>query len=98
MMKKKEGMNMNMISICGSDCKTCYCFGDLCPGCSACKGRVFHAPNGCPIYLCMEEKGLTSCGECSERPCAVWRSTRDPKFTDEEFEQNIQERLARLSK
>ena len=88
---------MNMISICGSDCKTCSCFGELCPGCTAQKGRVFHAPNGCSIYLCMEEKGFTSCGECRERPCSVWRSTRDPNFTDEAFEQNITERLMRLS-
>ena len=98
MMKKKEGMCMNRISICGSDCVACACFGKLCPGCDACKGRVFHAPNGCPIYLCMEKKGLASCGACSERPCAVWRSTRDPNFTDEAFEQNIRERLERLQK
>ena len=45
----------------------------------------------------MEEKGFTSCGECRERPCSVWRSTRDPNFTDEAFEQNITERLMRLS-
>lgn len=88
-------MNKN-ISICGSDCAACYCYGDLCPGCKACKGRVFHAQDGCPIYLCMETRGFSSCGECSERPCKVWRNTRDPKFTDEEFEQNIRDRLENL--
>lgn len=85
------------ISICGSDCVSCGCYGDLCPGCNACKGRVFHAPNGCPIYLCMDQKGLSSCGECSERPCAVWRSTRDPNLSDAEFEKTIENRLAALN-
>ena len=28
----------------------------------------------------------------------IWRSTRDPKFTDEEFEENIRERIENLGK
>ena len=43
-----------MISCCGSDCSTCYCYGEMCKGCNAVCGKVFHAPDGkeCPIYYC----------------------------------------------
>jgi Fe-S oxidoreductase len=36
------------------------------------------------------------CGKCEKAPCDIWRSTRDPKFTDEEFEENIRERITNL--
>lgn len=35
-----------MISCCGSDCSTCYCYGEMCKGCNAVCGKVFHAPDG----------------------------------------------------
>ena len=43
-----------MIRCCGSDCSTCYCYGEMCKGCNAICGKVFHAPDGkeCPIYYC----------------------------------------------
>ena len=50
-----------MISCCGSDCSTCYCFGNMCRGCNAVCGKVFHMPEGkeCPIYYCCKiEKGF----------------------------------------
>lgn len=91
-----------MISICGSDCETCYCFeANMCTGCHACKGKVFHCPEGqeCRIYhCCVTEHGYQSCLECGKLPCHIWRETRDPKFSDDEFEQNIAERIARLRK
>lgn len=31
-------------------------------------------------------------------PCDIWRSTRDHKFTDEEFDANIRERIGNLDK
>ncbi|MCR5249251.1 MAG: hypothetical protein K6E50_01445 [Lachnospiraceae bacterium] len=33
-----------LISCCGSDCSTCYCYGEMCKGCNAVCGKVFHAP------------------------------------------------------
>lgn len=85
------------ISVCGTDCSACGCYGDLCNGCNACEGKVFHAPEGCPIYKCtVNDKQLKNCGECSEVPCGIWRSTRDPKYSDEEFEQNIAARMQTL--
>lgn len=88
------------ISICGSDCAKCYCFENgMCVGCNECKGKVFHCPEGqeCAIYhFCVTERGYANCLECGDIPCDIWRNTRDPKFSDEEFEQNIAERIALL--
>lgn len=86
-----------LCSVCGTDCGLCSCRGSLCQGCSASEGRVFHSPEGCPIYRCVRErKGLPDCGRCGELPCAIWEGTRDPKFTDEGFRENIAGRVARL--
>lgn len=92
----KEYQKSN-ISVCGTDCSTCGCYGDMCSGCNACEGKVFHAPGGCPIYKCtVHEKQLRNCGECGEAPCGIWRATRDPRYSDEEFEQNIAARMQTL--
>lgn len=90
---------MNNLSCCGTDCKSCGCYGSLCRGCNESEGRVFHVPEGkaCPIYACViNQKGLKNCGHCKEVPCSVWRNTRDPQYTDEEFEKSIEERLNAL--
>ena len=97
-----EGIKVkNMISCCGTDCLKCGCFGTMCKGCNASDGKVFHAPEGqaCPIFECsINQKKLKGCGACECVPCDIWRNTKDPSFTEEEFERNIQERVARLKK
>ena len=88
-----------MISCCGSDCSTCYCFGNMCRGCNAVCGKVFHMPEGkeCPIYYCCKiEKGFKSCGECEKLPCDLILETRDPNMSEEEFMKNVDERVKRL--
>lgn len=89
------------LSVCGTDCSACHCYGDLCPGCNACSGKVFHAPEGttCAIYDCtVNQKGFRDCGACAEAPCTIWRQTRDPRYSDEEFEENIRMRMTALKK
>lgn len=84
---------------CGTDCSQCSFWGNLCQGCRESKGRVFHAPEGraCALYECaVEEKKLKDCGQCLEVPCHIWKETRDPSYTDDEFEKSIQERIANL--
>ena len=73
----------DLLSVCGTDCGACYCFGKMCNGCNACEGKVFHAPEGkaCPIY-----------------DCKIWAGTRDPKYTDEEFNANVAMRVQALGK
>ena len=90
---------MKNISVCGTDCGACYCFGKMCKGCNDCEGKVFHAPEekACPIYECVRgDKGFSDCGKCGEVPCKIWLSTRDPKFSDEEFEKNLHMRVEKL--
>jgi len=41
---------------------------------------------------------MHNCGECAEAPCKIWLDTRDPKFSDEEFNENIAQRLTQLRK
>lgn len=87
------------LSVCGTDCSTCYCFGNMCPGCNACSGKVFHVPDGktCAIYDCtVNQKKLKNCGSCSSAPCDIWMKTRDPKYSDEEFSANIKMRMDAL--
>ncbi len=89
------------LSVCGTDCSACYCFGNLCTGCNTCNGKVFHVPDGkvCAIYDCtVNGKGFKNCGECGEVPCAVWMKTRDPKYSDEEFAENVRTRVDALKR
>ena len=91
---------MSMISVCGADCSTCYCYEEkMCNGCNEVKGKVFYIPGGkaCSIYDCtVNTNKYNHCGNCDKLPCDIWRNTRDPKFTDEEFEENINERILNL--
>lgn len=106
--RKTSGANMRnaerkrykmSLSVCGTDCSTCYCFGKMCKGCEESGGKVFHVPDGkaCAIYECtVNNKGMKNCGECSEAPCDIWMKTRDPKYSDEEFAKNVRGRMQAL--
>lgn len=90
---------MSNLSVCGTDCSACYCFGKQCSGCNECKGRVFHVAEGgtCPIYECaVYRSGKNNCGECKAAPCDIWMKTRDPNFSDREFAKNVKMRLQAL--
>lgn len=94
-------MNTN-ISVCGSDCSKCYCAqANMCIGCNECRGKVFHCPDNqeCAIYhCCVTRHSYLNCLDCKQIPCEIWMKTRDPKFSDEEFKQNIADRIAMLHK
>lgn len=87
------------LSCCGSDCNACSCFGSMCQGCNAANGKVFHAPAGkaCPIYSCCVQKHkFVTCLSCDSLPCDIWRGTKDPGLTEQQFEATIQERVNNL--
>lgn len=89
----------DMISCCGLDCSTCYCFGEMCKGCNALCGKVFHVPDGkaCVIYHCCKtQNGYDSCKECDKLPCDLILGTRDPNMSEEEFMKSVDERVKRL--
>lgn len=91
----------DLISCCGADCGACPCYGNMCKGCNASCGKVFHAPEGkeCGIYFCCRIKnGFHSCGECKKLPCELILNTRDPALSDEEFMKTVDERVNRLKK
>lgn len=51
----------------------------------------------CAIYDCtVYNKTFKSCGECEKAPCDIWMKTRDPKYSDEEFAQNVKMRIQAL--
>ncbi len=96
---KKQQREILGISCCGTECSKCSFYGNMCQGCNECQGKVFHAPEGkaCPIYTCsVKTKKLRNCSKCEEVPCKIWRETKDPGFSDEEFEKNIAERVNNL--
>ena len=89
----------SLISCCGMDCSTCYCYGKMCQGCNAACGKVFHCAEGeeCAIYHCCRTKnGFKSCGECDKLPCEIILGTRDPNLSEEEFMKTVEERVMRL--
>lgn len=96
---KKKQREILGLSCCGNDCRSCSCYDNLCPGCNESYGKVFHAPTGkaCSIYSCSVQKHkFTNCADCDQLPCSIWKATKDPSFSDEAFEQNIQERVKNL--
>ncbi len=90
----------NTMSICGTDCSACGFFKTACQGCNQSKGSVFYMEGGrCPIYhCCTEENNRHSCASCEKVPCDIWMQQRDPSYSDEEFQKNIEGRLSNLRK
>lgn len=89
------------LSCCGMECWKCEYYGTICKGCNESLGKIFHAPEGkaCPIYECaVNQKKLNGCGACTDVPCDIWRNTKDPGLSDEEFECSIKERVNRLNR
>lgn len=96
---EKSAGTVSSLSCCGTECSECGCYGNMCKGCNESLGKVFHAPKGeaCPIYECsINQKKKKGCGDCENVPCKIWRKTKDPSYSDEEFAKNIEERVARL--
>lgn len=74
------------IGVCGLDCGLCprfYTVGSSrCPGCA---GSGFHDkhPTCSFITCCVRNKGLEVCSECSEFPCAKFKSAEEYKQVKE---------------
>lgn len=96
--KKAQRLALGL-TVCGQACGECPFYQKDCAGCNESGGKVFHAPEGkaCPIYACAaNRKRLTHCGFCGEVPCKLWRETKDPALSDQEFEQDLVNRLNQL--
>ena len=93
---------MTDLSVCGVNCSTdCRAFGSECAGCNALEGKVswadFMEKTHCPIYSCVQERGIASCAECGQAPCKVWIDTHNPDASDEEFQADLDNRLKNLA-
>lgn len=92
----------NQISVCGVDCSSAPCFGEMCAGCNAVEGKTFwakdHLPTGvCTIYDCVKvQKGYNNCGECADLPCDIYFALKDPSMTEEEHKAGIERRVSLL--
>ncbi|MCK5050440.1 MAG: DUF3795 domain-containing protein [Candidatus Cloacimonetes bacterium] len=89
---------MKYLSKCGVCCSTdCKAYKIECDGCNELEGKVawakFYGKILCPIYECAEQMEFASCKECGKAPCEIWISTRNPDFTDKEFQTDINSRL-----
>lgn len=91
-----------LLSSCGLICSECEFYGKQCEGCYQVKGSTFWAKEmmpdkTCPLFKCaINEKGFTSCGDCRELPCQLFRSMKDPASTDEEHQKSLVLRVQRL--
>jgi hypothetical protein len=89
-----------MICVCGANCDGCIHLNDECAGCNAIEGKVYWAQyigaDICPVYKCVKEKGYRNCGACSQIPCELWISLKDPSWSEEEHQKSIQNRLSIL--
>ncbi len=89
------------LTVCGTDCSACPLYGNPCAGCNEACGKAFHVPEGkpCAIYACcVNRHHYASCASCDQLPCDLWRATRDPSMTDEQFEKSIADRVDILRK
>ena len=95
---KKKQREILSLTVCGTDCNACPLYKTQCVGCNEACGKVFHTGGkACAIYACCaNKKRFVTCGECESMPCGIWRTTRDPSMTDEQFENSINERVNNL--
>ncbi len=97
---KKKQREILGISCCGTECSKCSFHGSLCTGCNEANGKVFHAPAGkaCPIYQCsVGQCKFSTCASCEKLPCDIWKATKDPNLSQEDFDATIQARAAILN-
>jgi hypothetical protein len=73
------------IAVCGLDCGLCpryYTAGkSRCPGCGG-PGFAAKHPSCSFITCCVKKKGLETCGECPEFPCAKFKSEEAYRATE----------------
>ncbi|MDD4600737.1 hypothetical protein SDC9_20905 [bioreactor metagenome] len=91
-----------MLSVCGVICGDCKSYGTECAGCQQIEGKVFWAQyigaDICPTYKCVRDKSVNHCGECTQMPCELWFSLKDPGWSEEEHQASIKMRQEALTR
>jgi hypothetical protein len=93
----------NFAPVCGLYCGDCEHLGKNCEGCGHVDGKPFWAaqlPSGtCPFHdCCRNQKKLEHCGLCDKCPCQLVFELRDPNWSDEFFQDSLQQRQAALKR
>lgn len=89
------------ISACGRYCDKCDVYNISCFGCYHTRKEKLmdYEDNMCPIYKCVMDKyDERICSRCSELPCKHFYECINPKLTDEENKQDIENRVALLKR
>lgn len=94
-------MNVTLAAPCGLYCGECEILGDKCQGCTQVKGKPFWTEqfklDVCPLYDCpVNKKHIEHCGLCTDFPCKLFFSMRDPSVSDEEAEKSLKKKQADL--
>jgi len=89
------------ISSCGMLCEECPQYQQPCPGCEKLQGKPsWIAEIGldcCPFYsCCVLNKKFLHCGKCAEMPCQLFYDAKDPSLSDEAFQNDLADRIAKL--
>ena len=90
-----------IISCCGAVCSDCKSYPDNCGGCESIHGKAewinYVGIDVCPIFKCCRtEKEFYSCSKCNDLPCGNYYLYKDPRITDEEYNQTIAKAVALL--
>lgn len=89
------------LGVCGCRCKECRLYPQECLGCHEIKGKacwLFQVGlEVCDFYQCaVMERGYINCGECPEIPCDKFFRNKNPKWTVEEHQKIIKNRVQLL--
>ncbi len=89
------------IACCGTLCDECPQYRQSCLGCEKLQGKPsWIAEVGldcCRFYsCCVLNKKLLNCGQCSALPCQLFYDTKDPSLSDEVFQNDLADRIAKL--
>ena len=92
---------IDLASPCGIYCGDCEHIGQKCQGCGKVEGKPYwtkqYGVEVCPLYdCCSNMKQLEHCGMCTDFPCEIFSSLRDPSLSDEDAEQALTKRKREL--
>ena len=92
---------IDLAAPCGIYCGGCEHVGQKCQGCGQVQGKPYwtkqYEVEVCPLYdCCSNRKELEHCGLCTDFPCGIFSSLRDPSLSDEDAEQALAQRKREL--
>ncbi|MEM1557592.1 MAG: DUF3795 domain-containing protein [Thermoproteota archaeon] len=75
-------MGKSNIPPCGAYCEACKNYGRECAGCVETNGKPFFLKeiglDVCPVWWCVEKRGVGHCGNCEDFPSGDFLNWYDP--------------------